>query len=391
MHSNRVIQLRDFYRTELLENVVPFWSKDGVDRECGGFFTCLEQDGSIFSTDKPVWFQGRTIWLYASLFNHIEQKQEWLELAKHGYNFLQEHCYDKEGKLYFSVTREGAALQMRRYVFSEVFAVLAFVALAQATGDEAIKKQAIDTFDRFHHFTTTPGLLPSKIDPVTRPAKGLSPLMCRLNLADDLFKLTGDDKYEAIITDSIKDFFADFVMPTKEIVLETVGPDGPILDTPTGRVMNPGHAIETAWFLMEIGRRRNDRDLIDRSVQVLDWSFEKGWDSEYGGLLYFIDVEGKPSPYLEHDMKLWWPHSETLYAALLAYHLTGEKKFAEMYEHIHQWTFSHFPDRKHGEWFGYLHRDGSVSTTLKGNMWKGPFHVPRCMLYCLLLLEEMSN
>ena len=391
MHPNRVIQLRDFYRTELLENVVPFWSKYGVDREHGGFFTCLDQDGSVYSTDKPVWFMGRTTWLYASLFNRVEQKQEWLELAKHGYKFLREHCYGSDGKLYFSVTREGAGLQMRRYVFSEVFAVLAFSALATATRDAVIKQQAIDTFDRFNHFTSTPGLLPAKIDPVSRPAKGLSPLMCRLNLADELFKLTGDEKYETIITDSVNDFFASFVKSKERVVLEMVSPDGQPIDTPMGRVMNPGHAIETAWFLTEIGRRRNDRDLVDRSLQILDWSMEKGWDKEYGGLLYFVDVEGKPSPYLEHDMKLWWPHSEALYAALLAYHLTGNKKYSEMYELIHQWTFSHFPDRTHGEWFGYLRRDGSVSTKLKGNMWKGPFHVPRCMLLCLQLLEEMSS
>ena len=155
--------------------------------------------------------------------------------------------------------------------------------------------------------------------------------------------------------------------------------------------MNPGHAIETAWFVMEVARRRNDRKLIDTMAKALVISLERGWDAEFGGLLYFIDVEDKPSPYLEHEMKLWWPHCEGLYATLLAHHLTGRDEFADWFERIHAWTFGHFPDPEFGEWFGYLRRDGTPSSTLKGNMWKGPFHIPRALLLCHTLLTEMKN
>ncbi|HRX85646.1 MAG TPA: AGE family epimerase/isomerase, partial [Phycisphaerae bacterium] len=170
-----------------------------------------------------------------------------------------------------------------------------------------------------------------------------------------------------------------------------VGPDGGLIDAPEGRVMNPGHAIETAWFLLEVARRQGDDGLIDRATQILDWSMARGWDAQFGGLFYFIDVDGLPSPYLEHDMKLWWPHCEALYALLLAHHLTGRAAYAEQYERVHAWTMAHFPDPEHGEWYGYLHRDGTPSTTLKGGLWKGPFHVPRAQLLCLTLLEEMAT
>jgi N-acylglucosamine 2-epimerase len=56
---------------------------------------------------------------------------------------------------------------------------------------------------------------------------------------------------------------------------------------------------------------------------------------------------------------------------------------------VHEWAYAHFPDREHGEWFGYLHRDGTVSTRLKGNVWKGPFHLPRMQWYCTLRIQEM--
>jgi N-acylglucosamine 2-epimerase len=126
-------------------------------------------------------------------------------------------------------------------------------------------------------------------------------------------------------------------------------------------------------------------------LQILEWSLEIGWDPQDGGILYFVDCDGKqPEPY-EWDMKLAWPHNEALYATLLAHHITGDEKWLTWYERLHAYTFSHFPDAKYGEWFMYLHRDGTVSSTVKGNMWTGPFHLPRMQLYCWKLLEEMKQ
>ena len=362
--------------------------KHSVDRQAGGFFSCLERDGSVYSTDKAVWITGRATWLYATLHRLVEPRPVWLELARHGYDFLSRYCFDERGKMYFSVTRDGRPLRMRRYVFSEVFGVLALAALAMITGDEQIRQRAVDLFQSLVRCLKTPGLIEPKVDPRTRPMKSLSPLMCLLNVADTMLLLDDDPWYKQIIAEAIEEIFADFVQADDGVVLETVAPAGERLDTPRGRVMNPGHAIETARFLMEVAHRSGDQSLAKRAARILDWSFERGWDEQYGGLLYFVDVEGKPSAYLEHDMKLWWPHSEALYATLLAYRLTNDERYAEMYERVHEWTFDHFPDVEFGEWFGYLHRDGSLSTDLKGNMWKGPFHIPRSQLLCWKLLDE---
>jgi N-acylglucosamine 2-epimerase len=383
----RMAELSELYRRSLLEDVVPFWQRHGVDREYGGFLTCLERDGSVYSTDKSVWFQGRAAWLYAALYRQVEPRPEWLELARHGCDFLDRHCFDRSGKMYFTVDRQGRPLRMRRYVFSEVFAVLAFTELARATRDPVLRERAIGLFDRLVRNLREPGKLAAKTNPQTRPMKGLSPLMCLISVADGIQALAPSAATEAIITDAIEEILRDFVRPEDESILETVAPDGTRLDTLEGRVMNPGHAIESAWFIMEIARRRKDARLLGEALRILNWAMARGWDNQHGGLLYFVDVAGKPSPYLEHDMKLWWPHSEALYAALLAYRLTGDARYSEMYERLHGYVFSHFPDPQHGEWFGYLRRDGAVSLSLKGNLWKGPFHVPRALLLCWKLLE----
>ena len=169
-----------------------------------------------------------------------------------------------------------------------------------------------------------------------------------------------------------------------------VGSNGEKLDTPEGRCLNPGHAIETSWFMMTEALYRKDDSVMKKALDILNWSLERGWDNKHGGLLYFVDIEGKPTEQLEWDMKLWWPHTEALYALLLAYRITGEERYAEWYERVHAWSFGHFPDPEHGEWFGYLHRDGSLASRLKGSMWKGPFHLPRALLYGLRVLGELK-
>jgi N-acylglucosamine 2-epimerase len=206
-----------------------------------------------------------------------------------------------------------------------------------------------------------------------------------------VLRQAGDDAlYQQVIDESLAEVFDHFVKPEFRVLLENVGPNGEFLDEPDGREVNPGHAIETAWFIMEESRyRNNDPGLLARACQILDWSLEIGWDEQYGGILYFKDCKGYPSPRYEHDMKLWWPHNEAIYATLLAFHLTGNKRYIDRHARLHDWAYAHFPDREHGEWYGYLHRDGSVSSTLKGNMWKGPFHLPRMQLNCWKLLERM--
>lgn len=391
MSPARIKQLAQFYRDALFGDTLPFWLKHGVDREHGGFQTHLTREGGVWCNDKSVWFAGRATWLFATLHVRHPDQGPWLELALHGERFLSAHCFDTDGRMFFVVDRQGRPLRKRRYRYSEVFAALAYGALAQATGDSRFAARAADLFEVLANARTAPSPADAKVNPNVRPMIALSPAMCLLSVADALLPIVGAERGEAVIDATAGEVLQLFVRPEDQTVREAVAPDGRLLDTPEGRVMSPGHAIETAWFLMEVARRRDDQGLLSRALQVLDWSMERGWDTEHGGLLYFIDVEGLPSPYLEHDMKLWWPHGEALYALLLAHHLTGRDKYVEQYERVHEWTMAHFPDPDCGEWFGYLRRDGTPSTTLKGSLWKGPFHVPRAQMLCMHLLEQMST
>ena len=100
-------QMAQRYRDELYLNVLPFWLEKSQDLTYGGYFTCLNRDGSVFDTDKFVWLQGREVWMFAMLYNKVEKNPEWLACAKQGAEFLEKYGHDGNYDFYFSLTREG--------------------------------------------------------------------------------------------------------------------------------------------------------------------------------------------------------------------------------------------------------------------------------------------
>jgi N-acylglucosamine 2-epimerase len=389
MEKERLNKLPELYRRQLLNDVIPFWMRYSLDKEYGGYFTCLDRDGSVYNTDKYAWLQGRQVWIFSKLYNELEPRPEWLELATSGVKFIIEHGFDPKGQMYFSLTRDGRPLCKPWNIFTETFGIIGLAEYAKATGDEDILKRAQrlywDVVGRIER-----GELSTYTVPETRKIESLAIPMILLTTTQDLDQVAPDPRFAEIIDDCLERILHRHACDEKKALFENVSPEGSRLDSPQGRCILPGHAIESAWFILREGKRRNNRKIIDRALQILDWSLQWGWDPEYGGLLYFVDSEGKPPEQLEWDMKLWWPHTEALYALLLAYHLSGKKTYWDWYEKMHEWTFSHFPDSQYGEWFGYLHRDGTPALYLKGSMWKGCFHLPRSLLLGLKILEKMQ-
>ena len=381
------------YRDGLLEDVLPFWTRHCVDRECGGFMMALDRDGTVLDTDKGMWQQGRFAWLLGELYNTVEPRAEWLELCRHGIEFITRYGFDThgDGRMFFHVTRDGKPVRKRRYNFTESFAAIAFAEYAKATGNAEYRDRAIEAFESFVHYNLTPGAIPPKFTDV-RPMKAIGFPMITIGMAQQLRDAIDYEQATEWIDRSIAEIQADFMKPELEVVMETVGLNGEIYDHFDGRALNPGHAIEGAWFILNEARHRGgDADLVRMGTQMLDWMWRRGWDTEYGGILYFRDLRDLPVQEYWQDMKFWWPQNEAIIATLLAYHLTGDSTYADRHQAIHDWTYRHFPDPECGEWFGYLHRDGRVSVPLKGNLWKGPFHIPRMQLYCWQLLEEMVD
>ena len=377
------------YKKDLTENIMPFWMKYGLDRENGGVYTCVNRDGSLMDTTKSVWFQGRFAFICSFAYNNVEKNQEWLDAAKSTLEFIEKHCFDEQGHMYFSVTAEGKPLRKRRYVFSETFAAIAMSEYALATGDQHWAKRAIQVFEDTQRFLATPGFLPAKFEADVK-LQGHSIVMILINVGSCIRKVVDDPKLTQQIDESIEKLKKYFIHPEFKCLLETVGENGEFIDINMTRTINPGHCIETSWFIMEEAKLRGwDKPMFDMALQVFDWSWDWGWDKQYGGIINFRDCKNLPSQDYSQDMKFWWPQCETIIASLYAYLGTGDEKYLYRHERISEWTYAHFPDAEYGEWYGYLHRDGTVAQPAKGNLYKGPFHIPRMMIKGYMLCQEI--
>ena len=371
-------QLEKQYRDELLQNVIPFWLEKSQDKEYGGYFTCLDRQGNVFDTDKFIWLQGREVWLFAMIYNRVEKRQEWLDCAIQGAEFLKKYGHDGNLNWYFSLDRQGNPLVEPYNIFSYTFATMAFGQLSIATGNQEYADIAKRTFDIILSKQGNPKGKWNKAYPGTRSLKNFALPMILCNLALEIEPLLDEAFIEKTMDTCIHEVMDVFLRPELGgIVVENVNADGSLSDTFEGRQLTPGHAIEAMWFIMDLGKCLNRPELIEKAVQTTLKMIDYGWDKQYGGIYYFMDRKGYPPQQLEWDQKLWWVHIETLISLIKGYQLTGNKECLQWFEKVHHYTWEHFKDPKHREWWGYLNRQGEVLLDLKGGKWKGCFHVPR--------------
>lgn len=379
------------YKNELLDRVLPFWLEKSQDKAFGGYFTCLERDGSVFDTDKFIWLQGRQVWMFATLYNKVEKRQEWLDCAVQGAEFLKKYGHDGNLNWYFSLDREGNPLVEPYNIFSYTFAVIAFGQLSIATGNSEYAEIAKKTFDIVLSKVANPKGKWNKAVAGTRNMKSFALPMILCNVALEIESLLEPAFLKETIETCIHEVMDVFYRPELGLIVEHIGTDGQLQDNFDGRLLNPGHAIEAMWFIMDLGVRLGRKELIEKAVEIALNEVEYGWDKKFGGIFYFMDRLGHPTQQLEWDQKLWWVHIETLITMIKGYQLTGNKNCLDWFERVHDYVWTHFVDKEYPEWYGYLNRQGEVLLPLKGGKWKGCFHVPRGLFQCWQILEKLAK
>lgn len=379
------------YKKALYESVVPFWLEHSLDWECGGTFSCLDRDGTVYDTKKYIWLVGRSAWMFSRLYNMCGGKQEYLAAAKLGVEFLEANALDEKGRYYFSLTREGKPYFFQRKPYSAVFAMLAYLEYARASGQQRYKQKAIDLFWDITRWIENPELLERPTLAGAPKTSGLADVMVLAGMAVELAQVDEDQRYIDYLIRAVEGCRLHYD-PRRRILRENVAVDGSgPPDSPEGRLFIPGHSIEVAWFMLHVLDFVEDEDARQMAFDIIEGSLASGWDKEYGGLYYFMDVEDRPTLQLESDMKLWWPHTEALYALVLVYTQTREQRWLDWLEKVHDYTVTHFVDAKHGGWFGYCDRCGNLTHTCKGGNYKGFFHVPRALLFCIQTIEASQE
>lgn len=426
--------LEDYRREleyQLNDNVMPFWIEKTVDREYGGCLHHLDRDGSVISPNKGMWVHGRFLWLLSWLCRTRGGDDDFLVTSRRVFDFIRSHARDSDGRWWYELTRDGRPRRKRRYFFTEVFIALGLSSWAAADPGEESRAAAETARRDLARLLDHRDTLPPKYAAGLPRMRSHADVMILINLYQEFRGASGSKKeqreWSAEIDLLIDELFRFFVKDSEGVLLENTGPDGEIIDTPEGREVNPGHAVETAWFLLDEARFRGDKAparpgtssarapdkaparsgagsaraldearfrgdeaLVSRALGILSDALERGWDEEYGGIRAFTDLRGRSSLRIEARMKYWWPHTEAMYAALAAFALTGDPLWRRWFSRITDYTLAAFPDPEGPEWFGYLFPDGSLANAVKGNLWKGPFHIPRSLAKCSSLLGEMA-
>ncbi|KAJ4460409.1 putative N-acylglucosamine 2-epimerase [Paratrimastix pyriformis] len=413
--KEKATELAAMFKQEL-ESVVQFWIQHSPDREHGGFFTCLERDGSVYDKDKFVWLQNREIWLMSELYNHYEKRPVFLEMATLGANFMKEHGRAESGDWYFALNQQGRPLVAPYNIFSDCFACMAFSAYANATQQQWAREIAAEAYSHILARQENPKGKWSKGVPGTRPSRALALPMILVNLCMELTShltechVPGDEQVaqrfglspaqtQAKIASLLEMLFRDFVDPQSHLMHEHIMQTPEDQDTYDGRLVNPGHTLETCWFTVEAAKTLEGPEYaavrsraIEQACELALNTLRFGWDSQNGGIFYFMDMKGHSPQQLEWDQKLWWVHVEALIACIVCFRETRRPVFWDWYQRIHQYTFSHFPDPQGGgEWFGYLNREGRPLLSAKGGKWKGCFHVPRGMFRLANIFSDFAK
>ena len=387
----RLVDLLAIYRAELLERVVPFWPDHALDGSHGGILTCISDQGEVLSTDKYLWSQLRAVWTFSALYNRIEPRPEWLKAARHIYQFAARYGRDELGRWVFAVDRSGRPLQGATSIYTDGFAIYGLTELARATGDQAVIDLALETYANVQERLGRPGSYNTAPYPLPPGVQAHAVSMVFALAFHELGLLLDDPGILAAGRHHADRVMDVFLRPEQRLLYEYVGLDGQLLDTPMGRAIVPGHAIESMWFMIHIYRHWGEEARIRQAVEAIRWHVELSWDPEYGGLLLAVDAAGGEPWWPFAESKLWWPHTEALYALLLAHAVSREPWALEWLQRVHDYAFQHFPVPKYGEWTQKLDRQGRPITETVALPVKDPFHLPRALILSTNLLEELTR
>jgi N-acylglucosamine 2-epimerase len=381
----------ELYRRTLLEDVVPFWMRHALDAG-GGINTCIADDGRVLSRDRWSWSQWRAVWVFSKLYTSVQARPEWLEAAQGIFDFVRGHGPLADGHWPLLLDGEGRVLRGYESIYADGFAIYALAELWRATRDDALLALAMKTFKATHTALHEEEPLPAWPYP-TPPgwiAHGISMLF---SLAyHELAEVTGDAAVRHAADEHHQRVLNTFLRADRGVVLEFLHHDGSEIAEPRGRVVLPGHAIESMWFQMHIARAAEEDEMLHRAVEAIRRHLEIGWDDTYGGLFLAVHADGGGEvdwPYA--DSKLWWPHTEALYATLLAYEHCRAPWCLEWHDRLRAYSYAHYPVPGHGEWRQKLDRQGRPLDEVVALPVKDPFHLPRALIYCVEVLERLCE
>jgi N-acylglucosamine 2-epimerase len=385
-----VAELLNLYETHLRQQVLPFWMDRCIDWQHGGINNIVQDDGVVTSTDKFTWSQGRALWTFSAMYNHLDGNVKWLEVARNIAALLPKARMD-DGRWAFCLHQDGSVAAPPQSVYVDAFVAAGLIEYARATSEAWALDMALDVYRRTSPLLRDHGTLPTAPHHIPAGLQAHGPSMIFANVYHELGVLADREDILHRALELAEIVMTQHVKADEQVLHEFVKSGGPVADSDAGKTYLPGHVAESMWFLERIYQHHARLDRVNLAFRVLRWHLARGWDPQHGGLLLACHTAGGRPQWHQPDAKVWWSHTESMYALLRAYEVTGAQWCWDWYWRVHEYAFEHFPNWKDGDWFQNLDRQGRpIPVVVKSLAVKDPFHLPRALLYGILVLRRLS-
>lgn len=384
---------------DLRENILPFWLEHARDRKRGGFFGQMN-DGTGIEEDatRGALLTTRILWTFSAAYQRYPNP-EYLEMARWAYEDLLARFWDKEnGGLFWSIRADGAPLDTRKLIYVQSFGIYSLAEFHRATGDRqpldhaialyrVVEKHSRDRgnsgyFEEFSRDWTKSmerGAKGSAMGSLGQKSQNVH--LHLLEAYTNLLRAWPDQQLRQDLSGLVDVLLGRIVDPSRhQLRLFFTENWSPLSD-----VVSYGHDIEFSWLLVEAAEVLGDHALVrrarDEAVKIAAVTLSEGVDKD-GAVLAEGDAGG-----VINTAKDWWPQAEAAVGFFNAFEVSGD--VAYLNASLKSWDFIErsLIDRKGGEWFVGVSKDGRVLSPVKFSFWKCPYHNGRA---CMELLDRLK-
>lgn len=383
--------------TELRQNILPFWIEHAVDRERGGFYGSITNDLAV-DRDAPrgALLTSRILWTYSAAYRRYHAP-EYLEMARWAYDDLTGRFWDAEyGGLYWIADAEGRPLSVRKQIYGQAFGIYALAEYFRATGDDEALHRAIDLFRVMEDHSHDPehrGYFEAytrnwqletdlRLSPVDmNEKKSMNTHLHVMEAYANLARVWDDGQLRERLLELVEVLMEHIINPQTCHLITFFDERWNVRSDH----VSFGHDIEASWLLVEAAEVARERRLIEAArplaVRMAQVIYDEGLALD-GGLYY----EATPQGIIRSETE-WWTQAEAVVGFLNAYQISSEPHFLDAALRCWDYIEEHLVDRKHGEWFRAVTRDGAIEDELKVSFWKCPYHNSRA---CMEMIERLE-
>ena len=397
--NQRINQLRNEMRSELENNILPFWMNKMEDNEQGGFYGEITGDDELRpEASKGAILNARILWTFSAAYRLLK-KPEYLKTATRAKRYLIDRFYDPEyGGIYWELDYKGNPLDTKKQIYAIGFAIYGLSEYARATGDaealeyaqrlfEVIEQHSFDPVQNGYLEALTRDWQPIEdmrlSDKDENEKKTMNTHLHILEPYTNLYRIWKDERLERQLRNLIDVFITRILDPQTGHLNLFFEEDW----TNKYRIYSYGHDIEASWLIHEAALVLGDETVLKRIEPLIvriAQAADEGLNPD-GSMIYenFLDKQ-------KIDRELhWWVQAENVVGHINLYQHFGDESALDIAARCWEFIKAKLIDHEQGEWHWSILPDGTVNRKDdKAGFWKCPYHNGRM---CMEVIERFGE